>query len=85
MNNDSAPPLVEDALPRASIPENAGGSESAPATAAAAEQEEISPAQNRALKKAEAQFEKKLEFINSLMKSLDVLIYIELCILYYME
>jgi hypothetical protein len=84
MNNDSTPP-PEDARPRASTPENASGSESAPATAAGVEQDEISPAQSRALKRAEAQFEKKLEFINSVMKNLDILIYMELCILYYME
>ncbi|KIN04042.1 hypothetical protein OIDMADRAFT_86528, partial [Oidiodendron maius Zn] len=85
MNNDPTPPPAEDNLPRVSTPENASGSESAPTTAAAAEQDEVSPAQSRALKRAEAQFEKKLEFINSLMKSLDVLIYMELCILYYMD
>lgn len=86
MNNDSAPHRAEDdALPRATTSDDASNSEPAPAPAAEAEQEQRTPAQSRTLKKAEAQFEKKHEFISSLLKNLDVLIYMELCILYYME
>lgn len=88
MNNDSAPPRAEeDILPRASTSDDANSSEPTPATAAAAavEQEHTTPAQSRTLKRAEARFEKKHEFISSLVKNLDVLIYMELCILYYME
>jgi hypothetical protein len=44
-------------------------------------QDEESPAQNR----AQAQIKKKLEFVTSLMNNLDILIYAELSILYYME
>jgi hypothetical protein len=85
MNNDFTPPSAEDALPRAPASENASSSESAQATAAAAEQDQASPAQSRALQRAKAQLEKKHEFISSLMKNLDVLVYMELCVLYYME
>lgn len=88
MNNDSAPPRAEeDILPRASTSDDANSSEPTPATAATAavEQEHTTPAQSRTLKRAEARFEKKHEFISSLVKNLDVLIYMELCILYYME
>jgi hypothetical protein len=77
MNNESTPPPPEDALPRASASEDASSSEPAPA--------ETSPARSRTLERAEAQFEKKQEFIGSLMKNLDVLVYMQLCILYYME
>jgi hypothetical protein len=41
----------------------------------------LSPAQRR----AREQMRKKLEFVDTLMQNLDVLIYVELCILYYME
>ncbi|TVY49335.1 DSC E3 ubiquitin ligase complex subunit [Lachnellula occidentalis] len=41
----------------------------------------LSPAQKR----AREQTRKKLEFVGSLMQNLDVLIYVELCILYYMD
>jgi hypothetical protein len=77
MNNESTPSPPEDGLPRASASEDGGSSESAPGQA--------SSARSRTLGRAEAQFTKKQEFINSLMKNLDALVYMELCILYYME
>jgi hypothetical protein len=80
MNNDSSP-IPADSLPQASTSEQAGHdpiSNAAPAV-------EQRPQQTRAQKRAEAQVKKKYEFVNSLMSNLDVLIYAELCILYYME
>jgi hypothetical protein len=44
-------------------------------------QDEQTPAQKR----LQAQTKKKHEFVTSLMNNLDILIYVELSILYYME
>jgi hypothetical protein len=41
--------------------------------------------QTPAQKRAHAQTKKKYEFVNGLMTHLDVLIYAELCVVYYME
>lgn len=85
MNNDSAPPPAEDSLPPTSASENAS-SENAPSIAVLLEQgSQVAPGQTPPLKKCEAQFQKKYEFISTLMTNLDVLIYLELSILYYME
>jgi hypothetical protein len=74
MNNDPTPPSAadRDLPPSTSNP-------SAPSSSG--QQNEQSPAQKR----AQAQTKKKYEFVNTLMTNLDVLIYAELCILYYME
>jgi hypothetical protein len=92
MNNDSTPPPAEDALPPASTAENASSStrrnsepEPAPHTAPLTEPDLLLPARSRRMKWIEPQLQKKHEFISSLISNLDVLVYMELCILYYME
>jgi len=52
-----------------------------PAEPTPIQQDERTPAQKR----AEAQTKKKFDFISNLMTNLDMTIYVELCILYYME
>ena len=52
-----------------------------PAEPTASQQDERTPAQKR----AEAQTKKKFDFISNLMANLDMTIYVELCIIYYME
>jgi hypothetical protein len=84
MNNDSTPPPAEDSLPPGPATDNAS-SEPDTSTAAFLEQVQRAPEQTASLKRSEAQFRKKQEFIKSLMTNLDVLIYLQLCILYYME
>ena len=76
MNNDSTP------TPAANLPTTSETDESANTVESIQRrQHEQTPAQ----KKAQAQTKKKFEFVNGLMTNLDVLIYAELCILYYME
>ncbi len=41
--------------------------------------------QSPAVKRAQAQTKKKFEFVGGLLNSLDMIIYLELCIVYYME
>lgn len=81
MNNDTAPSSAAD-LPPASTSQNSG-SDSAGDTVASLTR--LQNAETPAQKKAQAQIKKKHEFINSLMTNVDVMIYAELCILYYME
>jgi hypothetical protein len=75
MNNDSTPHPAED------LPPTENTSPIDPAPAPTTQNAKLSPAQKR----AQLQTRKKLEFIDGLMQNLDVLIYVELCILYYME
>lgn len=75
MNNDSTPNPAEDLPPAENI------SPIDPAPAPLPQHAALSPAQKR----LQTQTRKKLEFIDNLMQNLDVLIYVELCILYYME
>jgi hypothetical protein len=78
MNNDSTPTD----LPRSENP--TATSEAGPADAVESTQrgqDEQSPAQKR----AQTQMKKKFEFVTSLMNNLDILIYAELSIIYYME
>lgn len=95
MNNDATP------VPAADLPEGQISSASAsnsngntsisngiePSLADAAQEgagssaPESTPAQARAT----TQMKKRYEFINLIMANLDMLIYVELCILYYME
>jgi len=77
MNNDSTPNSAAD-LPR--IPSS---SDSNPAEAASPR--EPQDARPPAQKRIQAQTKKKYEFINGLMNNLDTLIYVELCITYYMD
>ena len=74
MQNDSPPAD----LPRTREQTNAT---SEPVESAERRQDEQTPAQKR----LQAQTKKKHEFITGLMNNLDILIYVELCILYYME
>ncbi len=88
MNNDSTSTDLPSSEPAAAPALDANDSQSTAATAgddaldaALRRQDAQSPAQ----KKAHAQTKKKFEFINHLTLHLDVLIYAELSILYYME
>lgn len=82
MNNDPTPPPAADLdLPSSSNPT----SSSNPVIEPSASREAREDAQTPAQKRAQAQTKKKYEFVNTLMTNLDVLIYAELCILYYME
>ena len=74
MNNDSPPAAPE---PSSDSQDPAGDT----AAARARIQTELTPAQKR----AQSQTKWKYEFVNSMMASLDTLIYAELCIVYYME
>lgn len=59
-----------------------------PSTSGPAETEASPPRRNEqspAVKRAQAQTKKKFEFVSSLLNSLDMIIYLELCIVYYME
>jgi hypothetical protein len=82
MNNDPTPAPAERILPPVSPSEDASN-ELAHGTAAAREQQQSlqSPAHGR----AQVQLRKRIEFVSSLLTDLDVLVYAELCILYYME
>jgi hypothetical protein len=84
MNNDSTPSVAADLPPATTSQEpSADAGDPAAETAASREQQQntLTPAQ----KKVQAQTKKKYEFVNSLMTNMDVLIYVELSILYYME
>lgn len=92
MNNDStassapAPSSSEESQPPTTSQGQSNAS-TGEATGAAAETSArerpvvLTPAQ----KKAQAQTKKKHEFVNNLMNNLDLIIYSELCILYYMD
>ena len=69
MNNESAP------APAAALPDNVESTQTTRPRNA------LSPAQKR----FQAQITKKLDFIDDLIRHSDMLIYMELCILYYME
>lgn len=77
MNND--PPPAD--LPRNEDNTSANTSDDAPVESAAQRQDEISPGQKR----AQVQAKKKHDFLSSLMNNLDIMIYAELSIIYYME
>lgn len=78
MNNDPTPPTAADRdLPPLSSAD--------PVAETSASREQAQDAQTPAQKRAHAQTKKKYEFVNGLMTNLDILIYAELCILYYME
>ena len=79
MNNDSTPTD----LPRSDNP--ASVSDAGPATDTVAATRSGQDEQRPAVKRAQAQMKKKLEFVTSLMGNLDILIYAELSITYYME
>jgi hypothetical protein len=80
MNNDPTPPPAADR----DLPPSTSTS-SDPVAATSTSREQAQDAQTPAQKRAHAQTKKKYEFVNGLMTNLDVLIYVELCILYYME
>ncbi|KAG0650652.1 Defective for SREBP cleavage 4 [Hyphodiscus hymeniophilus] len=90
MNNDPTPSLAAnrdlpstnptDTSPPIAEPPTAQPDSLQPASSST-QQNEQSPAQKR----AHAQTKKKYEFVNGLMTNLDVLIYAELCIVYYMD
>lgn len=75
MNNDSPPAE----LPRTE--DNTTSSEPAQVEPVSQRQDEPNPAQKR----LQAQTKKKHDFVSSLMTNLDILIYAELSIIYYME
>ena len=77
MNNDSTPSSAADLPPASTLSADATADPAVPPS----QQNNQTPAQAR----AQAQTKKKYEFVNSLMTNLDVMIYAELCILYYME
>jgi hypothetical protein len=78
MNNDSTPTdLPTSENPTTSTAEAATDSVESTQT----RQDEENPVQKR----AQAQIRKKFDFITSLMNNLDILIYAELSIIYYME
>ena len=77
MNNDPTPPAADQDLPPSTS--------SDPIAETSASRETQQDAQTPSQKRAQAQTKKKYEFVNGLMTNLDVLIYAELCILYYME
>jgi hypothetical protein len=80
MNNDPAPsPAADRDLPSTSNPTSS--SPDPVAEPFSARDNAPTPAQKR----AQAQTKKKYEFVNGLMTNLDVLIYAELCVVYYME
>lgn len=82
MNNDPTPTPA--ALP--TVPESANTTIHPPVDSAAEshrQQQENAPAP--AQSRATLQMKKKYEFIDNIMNNLDMLIYVELCILYYME
>ena len=88
MNNDSIPSSAPaQASPEESHPPTTSqGQSDAPAgetTGASASEKPV--ILTSAQKRAQAQTKKKHEFINYLMNNLDLIIYSELCILYYME
>jgi len=81
MNNDSSPSSAAN-LPPAS---NSHQPSTDLAGDTVVSQERQENAQTPAQKRAQSQTKKKYEFVNNLMTNLDVLIYAELCILYYMD
>ncbi|KAG4433540.1 hypothetical protein IFR05_010965 [Cadophora sp. M221] len=93
MNNDSTSndlPSSEPASTTAPIPGASEGTTGAavvndPSEAAAALTSQDAQPESPAKKRALAQTKKKFEFINNLTLHLDILIYAELCILYYMD
>lgn len=79
MNDDSTPTDLPRSENTTSTSE--AGREGDSAESTTRRQDEGSPAQKR----AQAQMKKKFEFITSLTNNLDILIYAELSIIYYME
>ena len=79
MNDDSTPTDLRRSENTSSTTE--AGPRADPVESTPRRQDEASPAQKR----AHAQMKKKFEFITSLTNNLDVLIYAELSIIYYME
>lgn len=80
MNNDSTPsePAAPPLEPTTTTSED-------PAGDTAAERARIEAALTPKQKRAQAQTKKRYEFINSMMLNLDMIVYVELCIVYYME
>ena len=78
MNNDSTPSSAAD------LPTNPESSNPRPEEGAGSSEQQQN-AQTPGQKRAQAQTRKKKEFIDGLMNNLDMLIYVELCIVYYME
>ncbi|RFU32010.1 hypothetical protein B7463_g4321, partial [Scytalidium lignicola] len=96
MNNDSAPtPAAAPDLPNPQHEAGDSRDSTTPNPAISASSTEPSqrdanariatPTQTRAQQRAIAHTKKKYEFITSLMWNLDILIYVELCILYYLD
>jgi hypothetical protein len=85
MNNDSTPSPAADALPHASASESAGHERPLERAASPEQQQQQQAPQTPAQKRALLRLRKKCEFIDALMANLDVLINVELIILYYME
>ncbi|CZT48007.1 uncharacterized protein RSE6_08647 [Rhynchosporium secalis] len=93
MNNDSTPSDLPSSVPTtAPATDPRSASEAVPAgavddtsdSAAAVESQNVQP-DSPVKKRARDQTRKKFGFINNLSLQLDVLIYVELCILYYMD
>jgi len=87
MNNDSAPTSAPAPPPTSSPPSAVNDHQPNDNPAGDAEQSAQQPqlSHTPAQLRAQAQTKKKYEFVNALMTNLDVIIYAELCILYYME
>jgi hypothetical protein len=81
MNNDWTPSSAADLPPASTSQDSSSEAAADPAASVSQLQNAPIPAQRR----AQAKTKKKYEFVNSLMTNLDVMIYVELCILYYME
>jgi hypothetical protein len=79
MNNDSTP------TPAAVLPstqnDNTTTNTTGAAESTARRDDTLSPVQKR----FKSQVNKKLEFVDGMMRNLDMLVYVELAILYYME
>lgn len=82
MNNDSTPTDLPRTDTSANTSANASGENVEPAQPPLTRtQDATSPAQKRVL----ARTKKRHEFVSNLMTNLDILIYVELSIVYYME
>lgn len=79
MNNDSTPTD----LPRSENPTST--SEAGPAAASVDSAQRQKGEESPTQKRAQAQMKKRFEFITSLTNNLDIVIYAELSIIYYME
>lgn len=90
MSNDATPSSAADRPTNLTSPDEpntdpAAATESGGQESTDAENVEPEDARTPAQKRVQLQTKKKYDFITALMINLDILIYVELCILYYME